>query len=254
MVTAQTTATTAAEEALVRSTLYRFLSVAWCPPDDGLDELRTVPAVLTAVMAAAEGIGVVRGRELVESIATTLTASDPAGLRAEYRRLFGHQISRDCPLHETQYGAGHIFQQAQQLADIAGFYLAFGLEVAEGAGERVDHLSLELEFLHALAFREAHARLHAGEEEVSQLVEARQAFVRDHISRWVPAFSGLVAARNDGLYRALAHLTQAVITADAVSLGVTADGEAELTPPVSLDPEEETLPCGTDRCPLEPAL
>lgn len=248
-----TETTAAAEQALARSTLYRFLSLAWSPPEDGLDDLRAAPAVLAEVSSAAARVGVAEARERVERIAAALVGSDPSSVQVEYRRLFGHQISRDCPLHETQYGAGHVFQQAQQLADIAGFYLAFGLEVAEGAGERVDHLSLELEFLHTLAFREAHARIHHGAEEVSRAVEGQQAFLRDHLGRWVPAFSRLVEAKDDGIYRELAYITRTVVAADAISLGIAAGDEVDLAPPVSLDPDDATLPCGADRCPLEPS-
>ncbi|MDQ7843965.1 MAG: molecular chaperone TorD family protein [Armatimonadota bacterium] len=239
--------------ALARSTLYRFLSLGWSPPEDGLAALRTAPAVLEAVTAAAERMGGVRAQEQARRVVGVLTASAPAGLQAAYRRLFGHQISRDCPLHETQYGVGHIFQQAQQLADIAGFYLAFGLEVAAGAGERVDHLSLELEFLHVLAFREAHASVHEEAEKVWPFVDARRAFLRDHVARWVPTFTRLVTARDDGLYGELAHLTRAVITADAAALGIIVDGEDESALPVFGEPGEATPPCGADRCPLEPS-
>jgi len=69
MVTAQTTATTAAEEALARSTLYRFLSVAWCPPDDGLDELTRF------ITKDGTEIALAPGRTWVELLPSTVEVS-----------------------------------------------------------------------------------------------------------------------------------------------------------------------------------
>lgn len=65
-------------------------------------------------------------------------------LVAEYDRLF-----RTGRIH--LYGAEHLavneFERAQYLADIMGFYRAFGLEPAQ---ERPDALTAELEFAHCL--------------------------------------------------------------------------------------------------------
>jgi len=48
----------------------------------------------------------------------------------------------------------------RSLADIAAFYWVFGLEVTADAGERQDHLCLELEFMCVLAAKEAYAGEH----------------------------------------------------------------------------------------------
>src|SRR3989304_5935155 len=69
--------------------------------------------------------------------------------------------ARGCPPYETEYGRRHGVGQAQGLADIAAFYNAFGLTTSAG-GERVDHVSAELEFLAVLAPKEALALGRAG--------------------------------------------------------------------------------------------
>src|SRR3989304_1633468 len=150
-----------AAEALARSAVYRFLSRAFLPPEDGLETMRTEGDEAAGLLRRHLSVG--ESAAAAEVAGRLLAATDGAALREEYYHIFGHQISRDCPVYETQYDAGHVFQQAQQLADIAGFYLAFGLEVAEGVGERADHVSLELEFMQALTFREAYARTHHGD-------------------------------------------------------------------------------------------
>jgi TorA maturation chaperone TorD len=82
---------------------------------------------------------------------------DPANLQSEYLKIFGNIVGTQCPPYETQYHGAHIFMQAQELADIAGFYRAWGLDLSEQAKERVDHIWVELEFMSYLAFKEAYA-------------------------------------------------------------------------------------------------
>ena len=233
----------AAAEALGRSTTYRFLSLVFLPAQDDPGGL---------IQEGAEALGALRSMvsdrgavplETIEIVARLLHDDESPALREEYHRTFGHQISKDCPLYETQYGAGHVFQQAQQLADIAGFYRAFGLEVADGAGERADHLSLELEFMHVLTYREAYARLHHGADRVTQLRDAQQAFLRDHLSRWVPVLARLVRLRTDGVYRHLVDLAAAWVAVEATALGLAAGEEVEYQPEPPLDPAEGPPSC-----------
>lgn len=235
------------ESALARSTLYRFLSLGWWPPEDGLEALAAEEAALAGVRGAAAHLGPADFADRTAAVSMMLRQTAASDLHEKYRRLFGHQIARDCPLHETQYGVSHIFQQSQQLADIAGFYLAFGLDLADGIGERADHLSLELEFMHALAYREAYALTHHGPDEVALVRDAHRAFLRDHLSRWVPTFARLVARREAGFYTELAGLLAAFVHSEAAAFGLPAGDEVELAPPASLDPEDS----GTDRCPLD---
>jgi len=241
---AQASEESAVVTALGRSAIYRFLSLVFLPVQDDPDGL---------AREGMEALGALRGMasdgravplDTVEQVADLLHDDAGPALREEYYRTFGHQIAKDCPLHETQYGAGHVFQQAQQLADIAGFYRAFGLEVADGAGERADHLSMELEFMQVLTYREAYARRHHGAEQVAQLREAQQAFLRDHLSRWVPVLARLVSRRTDGVYRHLADVAAAWVAVDAAALGLPAAEEPDYQPEPPLDPAESLPSCG----------
>lgn len=114
-------------------------------------------------------------------------------LESDYVATFGHALSRECPPYETEYAGEHLFYQAQQLADIGGFYRAFGLEVAETAHERLDHIAVELEFLHMVTAREAYA-LHTRDAENARLCrDAQRMFLEDHLGRWASYFAELVA-------------------------------------------------------------
>jgi nitrate reductase assembly molybdenum cofactor insertion protein NarJ len=58
-------------------------------------------------------------------------------LDAEYDRVFGLASLVACPPYEAEFhAAGETFFRSQQMADIAGFYAAFGLEASRNAGER----------------------------------------------------------------------------------------------------------------------
>lgn len=115
-----------------------------------------------------------------------------------YGRLFGPNLTPDCPPYETEFRQTHIFQQAQALADIAGFYKAFGLDVSENANERLDHLSVELEFMGYLCLKEGHA-LASGQEEGAEVCrDAQKKFLADHLGAWAGAFAGRLADRASG--------------------------------------------------------
>lgn len=144
-----------------------------------------------------------------------------AELQAAYARLFGHAVRGQCPPYELEYGHRDIVQQAPELADVAGFYEAFGLLLRADAHDRPDHVSVEAEFLSVLAAKESHA-LAAGHTEALELYrDAYGRFLSDHFGRWVPAFAARVArAEPGGLFAAAAELAQTLAAADAERLGV----------------------------------
>jgi TorA maturation chaperone TorD len=123
-----------------------------------------------------------------------INALQPAAFESflnAYLAAFGHAARGSCPLNEIEYGdikADPLFQP-HRLADLAAFYRAFGLEVAEDAGERQDHICLELEFMCVLAAKEAYAHEHQlDSDQLAQCRDAQKKFLREHLGRWTPAF------------------------------------------------------------------
>ena len=74
------------------------------------------------------------------------------------------------------------------MGDIAGFYKAFGVELSKDIHERLDHLSVEFEFMHFLAYKESYSRCHDGADKTQIVVDAQKKFIKNHIGRWVPLF------------------------------------------------------------------
>jgi TorA maturation chaperone TorD len=168
-------------------------------------------------------------------------------LQAEHRRVFSNVITLDCPPYETLFGNDHVFGQSHVMGDIAGFYKAFGVELSRDIHERLDHLSVELEFMHFLAYKESYARCHDGAEKTRIVVDAQKKFVKEHIGRWVPLFSRMLAKKADsGFFKLMADLSSDWLDFEAAYLGVTPQpySEADYRPATFNAPEGQTYECG----------
>jgi TorA maturation chaperone TorD len=207
----------AVTRALRRAGVYRLLATAFAPP---------TPASLTEVTERAATLGAAQALEAAEAAAlralgAAADRAEPAAVLEEHGFLFDRQVR--CPPYEGAYGpldpmsAG----KAAVLADLAGFYAAFGLVPAAARPEVEDHLVAELEFMSALALKEAWARLEDHAEGLAVTRDAEAAFLRDHLGRWVDAFAaGLRQATPLPYYAAAADALAAWIRADALALGV----------------------------------
>lgn len=206
------------QRALGRSALYRFLSLGCAyPSPSALAALRE--EALPLARLAAEVVAPEVGRHLT-SLAEELVRTDLEGLRREYHRVFTHSTAADCPAYESAYTARHLFQQAQAMGDVAGFYRAFGFQASADNRERVDHIGVELEFMHLLAYKEAYALVHHGRGKVRLCRRAQRRFWGDHLGRWLPLFAALLAGRaGDGFYGRLALAADAFARAEARELG-----------------------------------
>ena len=197
---------------LARQCVYRFLALALTDPQTlRFETLLHVPFQEAAIEAAA----VIR-----EDIAARTTELAPGELPAqrldlrpivarlrnpffelelEYRNTFGLLVSKKAPPYETEYCRQTLVIYRQQvLADVAGFYRAFGLEPSRELPERHDHLALQLEFMAWLIAKE-HAARRAGRPEQADLCrEAQRSFLRDHVIWWAPAFATLLRLSCDG--------------------------------------------------------
>lgn len=114
-------------------------------------------------------------------------------LREGYHRMFLGKAP--VSLNETAYGDGAGSNgRTHELADIAGFYQAFGWQMGERAPDLPDHLAAELEFVATLLIRLAHAR-HQGWSPGLRIVrEGLRAFLGDHLGRWTHHLAVALAA------------------------------------------------------------
>lgn len=139
----------------------------------------------------------------------------------EYVQIFGHVISAECPPYETSYGEAHVFQQTQEMADIAGFYRAWGIDIATDAHDRLDHISAECEFMSFLLLKLDYS-LSKGEKEVEEIcLDSSKKFLKEHLGKWTPIFSALVMRKSSGgLYHKAAKFLKEFIEKEAEIFGV----------------------------------
>ena len=189
--------------------------------------------------------------ESVRSAVKALAGSSDEPYREwqeRYDVLFGHAVRGACPAYEMEYGRNEIIRQASDLADLAGFYRAFGLEIAGDKNGRPDHIATESEFMSALCAKEAHAHAQGEKEHADICLDAERTFLRDHLARWLPAFARHVEdADADGFFGALARFADAFVKAECSHFDVHA-GPATLelrTPDPVLDAQ---ISCGSAGC------
>lgn len=256
----------AVERALGRSKLYLLLSWSLLYPEDDefLDYLQCGEFVedgrsaVESLRTALDGIG---GDRCVKRLANISKQFDEVerwiaaecanwqlvDLQAEHRRVFSNVITLDCPPYETLFGNDHVFGQSQVMGDIAGFYKAFGVELSRDVHERLDHLSVELEFMHFLAYKESYARCHDGQDKTQIVVDAQKKFVKEHIGRWVPLFAKMLVRKADsGLFKLMADLMVNWMEFEAAFLAVNPQpySEADYRPATFNAPEGQTYECG----------
>lgn len=134
---------------------------------------------------------------------------DTDRLRGQWTHWFdqGRIPPYECS-NRVQGAAGH----TGPLADIAGFYRAFGMRVHD---ERPDHLVAELEFLALVTALEADASARGNDEEREVSAGAARTFLRDHLGGWVDAWAARVTATvDDGPWPGLAVLVSEVVAAE----------------------------------------
>jgi TorA maturation chaperone TorD len=130
-------------------------------------------------------------------------ATSPQRRAEVFQQVFGLVISRICPPHECEFCHWKDpTYRANQLADIAGFYRAFGVEPGGAKRERDDHIALELSYLALLYDYLLMPDDDDRAEREAVCHEAMVNFTRDHIAWWVPTFGRCLEHRIDQLLEA----------------------------------------------------
>ncbi|HEY3392061.1 MAG TPA: molecular chaperone TorD family protein [Lacipirellulaceae bacterium] len=223
---------------MARQALYRFAALSLVDPRAGswqqlryaandrlLFQAAALVRSLPEVRLVELGIGE-RPVELLDpgTVLQRLPKSHDA-LNAEFENTFGLVVGSACPPYETEYIASKFtFQRSNSLADINGFYEAFGLTIANGRAERPDHVALELEFMASLLGLERRAisdHLDNRGELLTICRKAQVRFLKEHVAWWVPAFAKLLARENEGgYYAAVGLFLAALIPAERALLHV----------------------------------
>lgn len=223
---------------LARRACYRLVAVALADPQTGAWSELTDQTTQAFVAEAAEILrdedaAVARPLALGER---PLADLDPAKLFARlpksaaelndlYEANFGLLGGSKCPPYEIEYVPSKFtFQRSNMLADIAGFYKAFGLETSSSNPDRPDHIALECEFLAQVLYLQCQALQAQTPDAASKAELCQQAvyrFLNEHFAWWTPAFARILAHQDpDGFYEAVVHFLAALVAAERALAGI----------------------------------
>jgi TorA maturation chaperone TorD len=223
---------------LARRICCRFVGLALADPQTGtwaeLSDPRTAELITQAAAVLREEDAAVarplgRGERALADLnpaAALARLPQSAGeLNELYEANFGLLGGSKCPPYETEYVPSKFaFQRSNMLADIAGFYRAFGLQSSTVHADRPDHVARQCEFLAQLIELERQALRKATPEGQAQAEICQQAlarFLHEHAAWWLPAFARLLARQNPGgFYEAIAEFLAALVAAERALAGV----------------------------------
>lgn len=203
---------------LLRAAMYELLAVGYTYPGAAQRQrVQELAAGLAPWIDLVDPVWSDRLRQFGEHVGAAVAAE----MEAEFNRLFSGAM--DAVPHETAYDPD-IFRKQAALADIAGFYRAFGFQVADGGRWQPDHIGVELEYGAILLQRAARALEHCWEEQVEICADALRKFLLEHLGRWASAFtSDLERQANLPFYQHLARVTREWVEAELAALGLQPD-------------------------------
>ncbi len=230
------------ELARAMAELFRMLAVGFSYPETRLLEA-TRRQLGAAQVACAEGRLPTSLKGALRTAARHWRMLELDDVRAEYSRLYlGTAL---VPLREGGYGDGMRFAgQPVDLADLNGFYLAFGFGPPTAEASPPDHLGVELEFISLLYLKIAYT------VEQRQIAQARitqaalASFLSDHFGRWFAAFGAALRRESaHPAYAALAGVLTRAVGHECHRLGIR---------PCPAGPGTRPDPVGADAldCPL----
>ena len=228
-----------ADHALCRSALWEALALGFRRPTEETVTRLAAPDGALRLADAAAALDRVEGSDVAAR--TRGLARDPvpslSTLGAAYARVFGHTARGRVTPYETEYGEDSVWAPQREMSDLGAFFHGFGLGLAPGAHERLDHVACECEFLMFLARKEARALAVGDDTMLDETRRAARLFLRDHLGRWAPALAAKLSREDrDGFYGALGRLCAAFTVVECGRVGVSAGPEFLRLRLAALDP------------------
>lgn len=190
------------ETLLARAALFRALARGFGYPQ---------PGHRAELLRALAGLPAARRLSWLKRVRAAWARARDCDLAADYTRLF--LTAARCPLHETAYGdARRMAGRAAELADIAGFYSAFGLQLSQADPDLPDHICAEIEFYSLLLVKQAYAQSRSRLIQLRVTEKAARLFLGSHLGRWVRALAQAIAEQSPSSpYRELAQAVRAAV-------------------------------------------
>jgi TorA maturation chaperone TorD len=169
------------ETTIGRASIYGLLAGVFAYPDDtAIQAIRNGSKSVISVIDSFDSDKSFRQAAFTFTRIATKSSDDE--LRRHYSELMVGR--RQCHLDESEYDKA-IFNRYQRLADVAGFYRAFGFNVSNCSRQRPDFIGTELEFMQVLLLKRAYAEEQGWNTETQTCVSAESIFIGEHLEWWV---------------------------------------------------------------------
>ncbi len=153
----------------------------------------------------------------IKSLEISIRDTKLLDIQGDYTDLF--LLALRAPLSEISYELDKTARRAYELADISGFYKAFGLEISQGI--EPDNLQTELEFLSLLLQKAIILGEGKDKEGVEVCLKAYESFLKDHLGRWYEVFEVLVDRNaKTEFYKILASLLKIFIDKETSNMKI----------------------------------
>jgi TorA maturation chaperone TorD len=193
----------------IRSTLYGTVSALFSDPESEKFAMLFTPKIQSCVLDACFQIEEFEYSEETalsksfQMLMSKLDEKKKENIRNEFVNVFGHTLSKQIAPYALEHlKNSDVFFRTQKLADLNGFYKAFGMEVE--SIERADHISTQTEFLSYLLLKERLAERNGLIEEMGVCRDAFDQFQKDHFMDWAGMFAGNLATHVDSEFYPLA--------------------------------------------------
>ena len=183
-----------------KSTLYGFVSTLFSDPESEKFSMMKNPEFQKMVLNSCLQFDENNQSELsgtFQKVISMVNELNRETIQNENVSIFGHTLSKETAPYALEHlKSTDVFFRTQKLADLNGFYKAFGMEVE--SIERADHIATQTEFLSYLILKELVAIKKNLEEEIEICQKAFIDFHQEHFFDWAKMFSENLIEKVEG--------------------------------------------------------
>ena len=183
-----------------KSTLYGFVSTLFSDPESEKFSMMKNPEFQKMVLNSCLQFDENNESELsgtFQKVISMVNELNRETIQNENVSIFGHTLSKETAPYALEHlKSTDVFFRTQKLADLNGFYQAFGMEVE--CVERADHIATQTEFLSYLILKELVAIKKNLEEEIEICQKAFIDFHQEHFFDWAKMFSENLIEKVEG--------------------------------------------------------
>lgn len=177
-----------------RKNIYKTLSELYCLPDENLpDRLDIISKSFSKISS--------NSLSCINLMQTEIDRNfDITQLKIEFTRLFVGPFGIPAPPYGSIYLENERKIMGDSTMDAKNRYEKFGLEMSEKFKDVPDHISVELEYMFFLIFKEVESIKSSDPENVQVYISEQKSFLQNHLNMWIPDFTNCVSKFSENLF------------------------------------------------------